>query len=428
MSNKQALETGGYWQRIHSFTPNARNMLLSDATRSFGYGVVNTLFNLYLVTLGYSMTFVGGLMALGAFTIAFASLAAGPIVARVGVKKAIIFSATSDVVLGTIQIWLPTPELLLAATAVNSITASLFAVAYAPFMAESSTAYERTHLFGTDRSLSIVGSFTGSTLAGFLPFWIGLALVLPLNSPPTFQLALIAWIIALVLGLVPLLRIRPTKSSQRGETSELKSTKGETRPVVVGRVRTVVAFSIVSAITGLGAGFVIPYLTLFFWSFYSLPSFVVGIVVGAGDLSIAAGFLVAPAVSTRIGKVRAIVLTQALSLPFLVLLALIANPVIAILCYIIRAVLMNAIGPLDDTLRMELVPATWRPRMSAAGTFAWNITWAFSTQVTGPLYDRSLYLLPFWFTLTCYSVAVLLYGLFFRGAERRVVGEEPGST
>lgn len=399
-------------------------MILSDATRSFGYGVVSTLFNLYLVTLGYSMTFVGGLMSLGAFTIAFSSLVAGPIVARVGVKKAIIFSATSDVALGTIQVWFPMAELLLVTTVVNSITASLFYVAFAPFMAENSTAYERTHLFGTDRSFSIVGAFTGSTTAGFLPLWLGLALLLPLNSPPTFQLALVAWIIALILGIVPLLRISSTKPSHRCQRAhnadEQKAGKSPKKRGIAREGRTVVQFATISAITGLGAGFVIPYLTLFFWNFYNLPSFIVGLVVGAGDLSIAAGFLVAPAVSTRIGKVRAIVLTQALSLPFLALLAVIANPIIAIICYITRAVLMNAAGPLDDTLRMELVSPGWRPRMSAAGGFAWNITWAFSTQVTGPLYDRSVFLLPFWFTLTCYSAGTLLYGLFFRRAERRV--------
>lgn len=422
MSNVQTGEADSYWQRIRSFSPNARKMILSDAARSFGYGVSSTLFNLYLVTLGYSMTFVGVLMGLGAFTIAFSSLAAGPIVARVGVKKAIIFSAVCDVLLATAQVCYPVPELLLAATVVGSITGSLFYVAFAPFMAENSTKYERTHLFGADRSFSILGSFTGSTIAGFLPLWFTIVLLLPLRSAPSFQLALIAWISALIVGIVPLLRIRPAKATSRaqleGNMAEepAASSKGSD---IVGRKRVVLQFSVISAITGLGAGFVIPYLTLFFWNFYNLPSFVVGFVVGAGDLSIAAGFLVAPAVSTRIGKVGAVVLSQALSLPFLVLLAIVVDPIVAIGCYISRGVLMNAAGPLDDTLRMELVPAKWRPGMSAAGGFAWNITWAFSTQVTGPLYDRSVFLLPFWFTLACYSLVVVLYGLFFRGAERR---------
>ena len=51
--------------------------------------------------------------------------------------------------------------------------------------------------------------------------------------------------------------------------------------------------------------------------------------------------------------------------------------------------------------------------MEAVTSFAWNFPWAFSTLVTGPLFDLELYLIPFWFTLTSYSAATVFYATFF---------------
>jgi len=83
--------------------------------------------------------------------------------------------------------------------------------------------------------------------------------------------------------------------------------------------------------------------------------------------------------------------------------------------------MMNAATPVDQTFRMEMVPNNWRANTSAITGFAWNFPWSLSTQVTGPLLDQGQYLVPFWFTLTSYAASTVLYGVFFRGEERRLV-------
>ena len=112
----------------------------------------------------------------------------------------------------------------------------------------------------------------------------------------------------------------------------------------------------VYAILGIGAGFIVPFLNVFFWDFYNLPTPIVGLIQGLGSASIALGVFLAPILSTRIGKVRAVVTVQALSLPFLVILATVINPLIASASLIFRSVFMTAAIPIDGTLQMELMP------------------------------------------------------------------------
>ncbi|MFX1562921.1 MAG: MFS transporter [Promethearchaeota archaeon] len=413
----------GYWQRIRQFNPNARKIVASNVTRSFGWGISNTLFNLFLISLGYSKTFLGGIMALSAMSMALFSLILGPYVTRVGSKNALIVAILVSFCIATLQVGFPVPIALLMASGLQGVSSALMTISIGPIMAENSTSYERTHLFGTSQSFSILSSFMGNILAGYLPGWISLIFLFPIDSPPSFQLALVAYIFPIIISIVPLLGIRelgtssPPNSQPNAAISGNSDTSQPTQEPK-GKKSLVLKFAIVNAFIGLGAGFVVPYLNVFFWEFYALPTPVIGIIQGLGSLTLSAGVFLSPALSTRIGKVSTVVLCQALSLPFLLLIAIIINPFVAIICYLFRGVLMNATAPVDNTLRMESVPSNWRANMSAISGFAWNFPWAISTQVTGPLYDQGAYLVPFWFTLSCYSLSTLTYAIFFHGIER----------
>ena len=143
----------------------------------------------------------------------------------------------------------------------------------------------------------------------------------------------------------------------------------------------------------------------------------------------ATGVLLSPILSTRIGKVPAVVLTQVISLPFIILLAIVINPVVAIASYLLRGALMNAAMPIGQTLRMELVPSSWRPNLQAFNSSAMSFGRATSVQFAGQLFDQGLYLIPFWLTLGFYGLQIVLYTLFFRNAEKRrdeeLLGEKP---
>ncbi len=408
-------EATGYWLRIRQFTPNVRKLILSNVTRAFAWGITSTILNIYLLTLGYSNAFLGVLMSLNAFSMAISSIAAGTYASRVGPKYSIIVGLLTSAIVGFTRVVFPFPDILMITAVLAGFGAALINVSYGPLMTRSCTAYERTHAFGTSHSLTILSSFISNTIAGFLPGLIALFLGIPFDSALALQLALLAHVIPLALSTIPMLAIHEKEVPEPDLNSELQS---ELIPVQRNEVRKLaLKFGIVNLLIGLGAGFVIPYLSIFFWEFYNLPLPIIGLVQGLGSLSVAIGTFLSPVLSTRIGKVKTVLFSQALSLPFLLFIAIIINPYIAIASYILRVVLMNAGGPVDRTLRMELTPEKWRPNMEAVTSFAWNFPWAFSTLVTGPLFDLELYLVPFWFTLTSYSAATIAYAAFFWNIE-----------
>ncbi|MFX1565705.1 MAG: MFS transporter [Promethearchaeota archaeon] len=407
----------GYWQRIRQFTPNAQKLIIANVLRAFGWGIAQTLFNLYLLSLGYNNAFVGSLMSINAFTMALCSLIMGPVVSRFGTKRSLILAAFIMFGASTSQVVFPIATILHIAAVFSGLGSAMLNVAFGPFMTKFSTPYERTHLFGTSQSATILSSFFANTLAGFLPGLFAITFGFPIDSAISFQWALLVQIIPFSLGFIPLLLIREKDQfpilDPRNDTVEIE-------PVEKKEIKKLLLkFGIVNAFIGLGAGFVIPYLNIFFWEFYNLPTFMVGLVQGLGSLSVAAGVFLSPVLSTRIGKVKTVLVTQSLSLPFLFFIAVIINPYVAITSYIFRVVLMNASGPVDNALRMELTPESYRPHMSAVSSFAWNFPWAFSTLVTGPLFDQGLYLIPFWFTLTSYSASTVIYAAFFWNIEKR---------
>ncbi|MDO8055365.1 MAG: MFS transporter [Candidatus Hermodarchaeota archaeon] len=402
----------GYWQRIRLFQPSAKRYIIANTILGFAYGISNTIYNLFLLSLGYSNTFLGGILSISFVSVAVSALFFGPLFSRVGATWSTILGVLVLMVSALWRVLMPIPEVIILGEAVGGVGISLTWVAFSPFLSEHSSAFERTHLFGTTQSLNIISMFIGNTVAGVLPVWFALALTLPIDSAPTFQLALFAWIIPLVVAIAPLLFIRKQNYILNQKNSQPNSTTTEKDPK--GNLGIVIGFAIVYVFLGLGAGFIVPFLNVFFWGFYNLPTPFVGLIQGLGSASVALGLFLAPILSSRIGKVRAIIVIQTLSLPFLVTLAVFVNPFIASASYILRQVFMQAAMPIDDALRMELVPRSWRTPTSAVITAVFNATIAFSVQITGQLYDLGLYLLPFWFTLICYTVGTVLYTFFIK--------------
>jgi MFS family permease len=412
-------EASAYWQRVRLFTPNARWIIVSQTISRLGFGVRQAIYNLFLLSMGYSASYVGGLLALGIYTMAIGALLAGPYTRRVGEKNAMILSSLISGLAATMQVVYPEPTILIFMTILFNFGASLQVSSYSPLIADSSSAYERTHLFGTSQASRIGSSFIGSTLGGFLPGLFSLWLVVPFDTPITFQIALVLWFIPYFASIIPLLFIKSSKQTETVERSlnhpETQNPDDPTEPEF--RISIIIRFIIIGTLIGLGSGLIVPLINVWFWEFYSLPTPLVGLIVATGQATMATGVLLSPILSTRIGKVRTVVITQALSLPFIIVLATIVNPYVAIASYLLRNSFMNSGMPVGQTLRMELVPRRWRSNLAALNMSAMGFGRATSVQFAGQLFDQGQYLLPFWLTLVFYSTQVVLYAIFFRKAE-----------
>src|SRR5699024_1918102 len=96
--------------------------------------------------------------------------------------------------------------------------------------------------------------------------------------------------------------------------------KGFYRKNKIG-LKIIALFAVAQLIIGTGSGLVIPYLNLYFADRFDASTSVIGIIIALGQGATAVAMFIGPMVVKRLGEVRAVVILQLLSLPFLLLTA-----------------------------------------------------------------------------------------------------------
>jgi MFS family permease len=162
-----------------------------------------------------------------------------------------------------------------------------------------------------------------------------------------------------------------------------------------------------------GAALLIPYLNLFFKQRFNIPDTTLGAIFAALNVSIGVAALLGPVISVRIGKIRTVALTQALSIPFLLALGFAPLLAMAVGAALARAALFNMASPLYDAFAMEHTEEAARPTVIGLINGAYSVgylvaptisTWTQKTHGFAPLFIA---------TTVCYALAVLANYLFF---------------
>src|SRR5436309_1207274 len=111
-----------------------------------------------------------------------------------------------------------------------------------------------------------------------------------------------------------------------------------------------------AALIGSGAGFVIPFMNLYFHHRFHCSSAQIGVWFSVAQVCTAMASLSAPAVARRFGKLRTAVASELLSLPFLVTLGGERHLPVAVGAFWLRATFMQASTPLLQAFIMEVLP------------------------------------------------------------------------
>ena len=116
-----------------------------------------------------------------------------------------------------------------------------------------------------------------------------------------------------------------------------------------------------------------------------------------------------------------VVITQALSIPFLVMMGFAPVFWLSAAAYYIRVALMNMSGPVYQTFVMERVDQTARATVASLVSMAWNFGWAFSPTISGWLQVNYGFGPVFLGTIILYSFSIYLYWAFFwRRSEKNI--------
>jgi len=140
---------------------------------------------------------------------------------------------------------------------------------------------------------------------------------------------------------------------------------------------------------------------------------VIGVLFAFGSLAMGIGILVAPPLADKIGKIQLVVISQALSIPFLIILGFAPWFWAGAAAYYVRIALMNMGGPVYNAYVMEQVEPSARATVASLVSMSWNFGWAFSPTISGNLQVQYGFTPSFIGTISLYAIAVVLYWRFF---------------
>jgi MFS family permease len=390
------------------FQRNAWLYLSSTVIVATSLGAFGLLFNFYALSLGFSKIQVGSFLMFTSLASLLGAFPAGYLTDRIGRKSALILASviTALSVAGLVA-W----HTLLGFWVMNilrGMAQSLAGVTLGPFLMENSRAEERTYLFSFNQGIQTIAGSVANWIGGQLPTWIGSTIALAADSPAVYGWSIVATAGASLLGVLPLLLLKSQPTAhQRGEVS--------LSPFQYTYRHASQLFRFISPglVISLGAGLLIPFLNIFFKEIHHRSVAEVGALFSWSSLAMGIGLLLAPPLAERYGKMRLVVITQALSVPFLILLGFSPWYWVSAVCFLVRAALMNMNSPVYSTFVMEQAEPEARATVASLMSMSWNLGWTFSPLMSGWLQESYGFTPLFIGTITTYGIAIWMYWWFF---------------
>lgn len=398
-----------YVDAARTFSRAARLYLLAELLAWTGQGVFQVTFNLYLVECGFREGFVGRAVSLNALGLALAAWPAGMLAERWGRRRCLTLGAALEGVGLLVRCLVLHTSVIYVSSFVSGMGQSLLAIAAAPFLTEHSTSRERTHLFSAFFATALGAGVVGSIVGGWTPRVL-MRLLPSLDLLHAYRGALMLGAALAMMATLPLLRLRGLHEAHTSPAGA-RLERGASRPLL--------PIALNGLLIGAGAGLVIPFMNLYFARRFQCSSGQIGVFFSGAQLLTAIASLAGPAIARRFGKLRTAVLSQLLSLPFLVTLGAERDLPIAVGAFWLRAMLMQASTPLVQSFVMETLPAELRARASSLTNMVWNIGWATSATFAGVLIQRFGYDVPFYVTAALYATAAVTFYTAFRGRSER---------
>jgi MFS family permease len=401
-----------YGDHLLAFRRNARLYLVYAIVAGVAIGIFRLLFNFYVLSLGFDEKMLGNLVTASNMTALIVALPMGYLADILGRKISLLVSAALvSISIAMMVIW-PASSMLYAMNILSGIAQSLAAITMSPFLMENSGERERTYLFSFSSGLQMVSASVGNWIGGYLPTWMANARTVGVESSQAYGGSIMVVAIALAVSLVPLVLIKMPRLDHAERTVFAPFSYAAKNP------KKLTQLVLPMLVTSIGAGLIMPFMNVFFRVQYFQPDQVIGTLFAWGSLAMGLGLLAAPPLADRYGKIKIVVITQGLSIPFLILLGF--SPVFwaSTVAYYIRVALMNMSSPVYQTFVMEQVEPSSRAMVASLVSMSWNFGWALSPTVSGMLQVRYGFGPPFMGTIALYICAVFLYWFFWQRKSR----------
>jgi MFS family permease len=396
-----------YAARLRLFRPNARLYLLNVVIAGAAMGVFRLIFNFFVLSRGFDQALLGNLVTVNNLTALLVALPIGYVADLLGRKRSLVISGAVTAGSIVLMVLVPNPAMLYAANVLFGISQSLAAVTNSPFLMENSGEQERTYLFSFSSGLAMASQSVGNWLGGVMPGWVASRRGIDPVSAEAYGISLLIVAVVAALALIPLVLMRMPKLTKAQRSVFAPISYAQRHPALLAKLISPML------VTSIGAGLIMPFMNVFFREQYGQSDPAIGALFAWGSLAMGVGLLLAPPLAERMGKIQLVVVTQALSIPFLFLLGFSPWYWLSVVAYLIRVALMNMSSPIYQTFVMEKVDSAARATVASLVSMAWNFGWAFSPMISGWLQVRYGFAPPFALTILLYTISVALYWAFF---------------
>lgn len=397
----------------------------------------SVLYNLYIQGLGYNDTMNGQIVSIQSLATAIMFVPIGLCGDRFSRKMLLITGALFSGIFLIGRSFDYSASGLIWFAVCSGLFAGVFQVLAIPFLAENVKKSQRLKMFSYYSSLvlasQVLGSLGGGVFADLL-HTLGIAKVTGL------QTVLFIGGAATLAAFIPMLFVSEDKNPAQTVTtdqavptaiaSEDKNLSTIEQPGELQDKnkdsRLIGQFVITQLLIGFGSGLVVPYLNLYFTNRFSVSLSAMSLLISLGQIMTIVSMLIGPTLAAKVGSVRAVVIFQVLSLPFLLLTGFTNLLLIASVSFLFRQALMNAANPIQSAILVDRVSDKRRGIANSLMQTAFMIGWA----TMGPVQSYLVttygtywgYAITFSITGGLYVISSLMYYMMFKGPKpsRRV--------
>lgn len=380
-------------------------MIIVLAVNGFAFSYLMIYIAAYLPQLGVPAPTVGLILGAEGLSMAVFAIPFGLLSDRKGRKWLLILGSIGAAPLFFVFALTTDAVAMVAAAALGGVCEGTYLATVNAIIADQTAPKNRDSAF----TLSFIVGGAGGSLGTALPFFVpAMSTLLGIESSALHSglLSLFgSFSLVLSFSLYVILRKVP-ETIRAGRTSW----KGKSTKVLL-------KFSGINSLIGLGAGFIIPLIPTWLFLKFAVPDTYSGPLLALAGTTIGLAAIFSPRISAKIGSVRAVVLTQGLSLVFMVALAFEGNVLAAAAIYVVRTMLMNMSSPLLDSYLMGIVAPEQRGFASSVNSVIWRIPNSITTIAGGVILASGNFVLPFILAGAFYAVAISLFYPTFRNVK-----------
>ncbi|MEO2259476.1 MFS transporter [Paenibacillus amylolyticus] len=414
---------------IRGWSRNIQLFFLASILYQIGNGMFSVLYNLYIQGLGYNDTMNGQIVSIQSLATAIMFVPIGLCGDLFSRKRLLITGALFSGIFLIGRSFDYSATGLIWFAVFSGLFAGVFQVLAIPYLAENVKKSQRLKMFSYYSSLvlasQVLGSLGGGVFADLL-HTAGLAKVTGL------QTVLFVGGAATLAAFIPLLFVTEGKAAPQttipgqpvlqsnADLKESSTNTSSTDDSITKKKdsRLIGQFIVTQLLIGLGSGLVVPYLNLYFTNRFSVSLSGMSLMIALGQIMTIVSMLIGPTLAAKVGSVRAVVIFQVMSLPFLLLTGFTNLLFIASLSFLFRQALMNAANPIHSAILVDRISDKRRGIANSLMQTSFMIGWA----TMGPVQSYLVttygtywgYAITFSITGCLYVISSLMYFVMFR--------------